>query len=89
MVGRAIEDLYPKSVRSIGEAVLEVENLVPGTRVRFFIGGAAVGGAAADALGKASLKRDTQLGQPVPISVAGQPVDAQTAAGQSIATGSF
>jgi ribose transport system ATP-binding protein len=31
MVGRALEDLYPRSSRSTGEAILEVENLVPGS----------------------------------------------------------
>jgi hypothetical protein len=71
------------------ELQMQVENLVPGTRVRFLIAGAGIGAATADAVGKASLSLSTQLGQPVPVSVAGQPVEAQTRAGQSIATGSF
>jgi hypothetical protein len=71
------------------ELQMEVENLAPGTRVGFLIGGVPAGGATADALGKASLKRSTQLGQPVPVSVAGQPVEARARSGQTIATGSF
>src|SRR6185295_17121397 len=31
MVGRALEDLYPRSSRSAGEAILEVDDLVPGS----------------------------------------------------------
>jgi ribose transport system ATP-binding protein len=31
MVGRALEDLYPRSTRSTGDVILEVETLVPGS----------------------------------------------------------
>ncbi len=71
------------------ELELEVEHLPVGLAVEFFMNGVKVGGATIGSLGDAELEFSTELGEPVPESVAGSTVEVRTAAGVVIVTGSF
>ena len=71
------------------ELELEVEHLPAGLAVEFFMNGARIAGATTDSFGEAEVEFSTQLGQPVPTSVAGSTVEVRTAAGVVIVTGSF
>lgn len=71
------------------ELELEVEHLPVGLSVEFFMDGAKVGAATTNSLGKAAVEFSTELGQSVPMSVAGSKVEVRTAAGAVIVNGSF
>lgn len=71
------------------ELELEVEHLPAGLAVEFFMDGAKLGGATTDSFGKAQVEFSTQLGQSVPMSVAGSKVEVRTAAGAVIVSGGF
>jgi len=72
------------------ELEMEVEDLVPGTEVTFFLDGAQIGSTVlADAFGEAKLELSTQLGHAVPTAVAGLTAEARTPGGTVIVTGVF
>ena len=71
------------------ELELEVEHLPAGLAVEFFMNGVVVGNSTTDSLGKAEIEFSTELGQSVPVSVAGSTAEVRTAAGVVLVTGSF
>ncbi len=71
------------------ELELEVEHLPAGLAVEFFVNGVSVGSRTSNSLGKADIEFSTELGQPVPVSVAGSTAEVRTAAGAVIVTGGF
>lgn len=79
-----------KSRPSRRELEIEVEDLRPGRRIDFFLDGNQVGTRqTVNALGAARIDLSTQLGQPVPASVAGKRVEARTAGGVLVVAGTF
>ena len=79
-----------KSKPARRELEIEVEHLRPGRNVDFFLAGARVGTRQiVNALGQARIALSTQLGQPVPVSVAGKRVVVKTAAGILVVSGTF
>jgi hypothetical protein len=72
------------------ELQIEIENVRPGTMVSFLVGGIAYGGTqTVDGFGAARINVNTDLGDAVPTSVAGQLVQVVTSGGDLIASGSF
>lgn len=72
------------------ELEIEIEDVSPGTRVSFFLGGAQFGATqTVDALGNARIELSTQLGDQVPATVSGQSVEVRTEAGAVVVAGSF
>lgn len=73
------------------EFQVEVENILKlsGKTVKVYVNGGLVGGATVDALGKARLNRNTDLGQTVPSIKAGDVVQVKTGAGKLIVSGKF
>jgi hypothetical protein len=79
-----------KSKPARRELEIEVEDLRPGRRIDFFLDGARVGARqTVNGLGEARIELSTQLGQPVPVSVAGKRVEARTATGVLVVSGTF
>ena len=74
--------------RELQMSVQELTNMV-GEPIRFYIGSTKIGTAFVNSLGKAGLSRSTQLGQEVPLAVAGQVAEARTVLEETIVTGSF
>lgn len=71
------------------ELEVEVESLVPGTAVVFFVGDVQVGTGTASTFGEAKVELSTELGHSVPTSVAGLRAEARTTNGAVIVTGIF
>ena len=72
------------------ELQIEVEDVAPGTRLNFMVGGAQFGATqTVDGLGNARIDLSTQLGNQVPSSVEGQRVEVRTENGALVVSGAF
>ena len=72
------------------ELQIEVEDVAPGTRLSFLVGGAQFGATqTVDGLGNARVDLSTQLGNQVPASVSGQRVEVRTEGGALVVAGTF